>query len=327
MAISEFAPGSEVIAAKKVWTSCGIRIFPHREWQKIPFTTCSVCRKFHVISVPAVCDCGAPLSPPNDMILPIDGFVASNKVSSTGDEMPNRLYASRVFFANYNEEKSLQFHEDQKYSLDTSIHIPTICRHSRFGWLFVINTGYKAGFRVCPDCGWAEPIRPASRPPSHHDNPLTNKRCVSTKELYTRSLGHRFMTDVLELRLTANHPLLQKPAAMLSLMYALLDGAGEELGIRRNDIDGTLYFHQYGEAPSLILFDTVPGGAGHVEKIRYHLVDAARTAQARLSRCQCGLNTSCYNCLRNYGNQYFHDILQRGYALEILGLMIGNQIK
>ena len=111
---------------------------------------------------------------------------------------------------------------------------------------------------------------------------------------------------------------------MYSLMYALLDGASEELGIRRNDIDGTLYFHQYGEPPSIIIYDNVPGGAGHVERVKKNLQLVAKTAFQNVDNCKCGNNTSCYNCLRNYNNQFFHDELQRGYALEILGLMLGT---
>ena len=173
-------------------------------------------------------------------------------------------------------------------------------------------------------CGWAEPIQSPRPPPSSHENPITNKPCRPKEGLEKYHLGHRFMTDVLELRLSGIQFLLKKSSAMYSLMYALLDGASEELGIRRNDIDGTLYFHKYGEPPSIIIYDNVPGGAGHVERIKKNLRQVAETAFQKIDNCKCGENTSCYNCLRNYNNQYFHDELQRGYALEILGLMLGR---
>jgi ATP-dependent helicase YprA (DUF1998 family) len=109
-------------------------------------------------------------------------------------------------------------------------------------------------------------------------------------------------------------------------MYALLEGASESQGIRRSDIDGTLYHREFGESPSIILYDAVPGGAGHVENIKNHLRDAMYAGYLKVNNCQCGEDTSCYNCLRNYQNQYYHDDLQRGYAIKLLRLLLGNGI-
>jgi len=302
MAISEFAPGSEVIAAKRIWKSQGIRILPHRHPESFVYTICKNCQKFHYgTTIRAECECGEALKPKGTFIIPEHGFIAANHVSTPGEESPKRIYASRVYFANYNEEKAIllsfdklmslqnadstsnfeQFsltlfsqtsinHETAEYILEPEIHIPTSTRYSRYGWLAVVNDGYQNGFRVCMTCGWAEPVQRPKPPPSSHENPITNKLCRATLENY--HLGHRFMTDVLEVRLSGIHYSPQKiSSAMYSLMYALLDGASEELGIRRNDIDGTLYFHQYGEPPSIIIYDNVPGGAGHVERVKKNL--------------------------------------------------------
>jgi ATP-dependent helicase YprA (DUF1998 family) len=105
---------------------------------------------------------------------------------------------------------------------------------------------------------------------------------------------------------------------MLSTLYAILDGASEELGIRRDDIDGTLFYRDFHQSPHLILFDTVPGGAGHVDRINKNLKKVFDTALIKVKNCECGKDTSCYNCLRNYHNQIFHDVLQRGMAIDIL---------
>ncbi len=121
--------------------------------------------------------------------------------------------------------------------------------------------------------GWAEPILQGQKifglggSKSSHDNPITNQPCPGTT-LQNYHLGHRFMTDVLEIRLSGYHHLFRKTPPMLSLMYALLDGASEELGIRRNDIDGNGTQFCSNEPPSLIIYDNVPGGAGHVERIK-----------------------------------------------------------
>jgi ATP-dependent helicase YprA (DUF1998 family) len=136
-------------------------------------------------------------------------------------------------------------------------------------------------------------------------------------------LGHRYLTDVLEIKLSLP-PALKTSNPMRSLMYALLEGASESQGIRRSDIDGTLYYRSGGEAPSVILFDAVPGGAGHVENIKDHLRDAVFAGYKKVKECQCGEDTSCYNCLRNYSNQRFHDDLQRGYAIQAMKLLLND---
>ena len=130
-----------------------------------------------------------------------------------------------------------------------------------------------------------------------------------------RHLGHRFMTDILEINLVGI--IMRTEEEKLSFLYAILDGASEALDIQRNDINGT-YYHTGEGRPAFILFDEVPGGAGHVKRIYDNLRPTFKAALARVNRCECGLDTSCYNCLRNYQNQYHHDLLQRGLAISTL---------
>jgi len=35
-------------------------------------------------------------------------------------------------------------------------------------------------------------------------------------------------------------------------------------------------------------------------------------------KCGCGEETSCYGCLRNFRNQFFHDNLKRGLAKKFI---------
>lgn len=96
----------------------------------------------------------------------------------------------------------------------------------------------------------------------------------------------------------------------------------QELEIERNDVDGTIYIDQAGSR-NLILFDTVPGGAGHVKRILDPDVFVAvlQAGLRILENCSCGGeqgDTSCYGCLRNYQNQFVHDVLRRDYAIKAL---------
>ena len=69
---------------------------------------------------------------------------------------------------------------------------------------------------------------------------------------------------------------------------------------------------------SIVIYDTVPGGAGHVERISDSLYSVFEAALAHVSNECCGAETSCSECLRNYFNQYYHPILKRGVAKDFL---------
>jgi hypothetical protein len=114
-----------------------------------------------------------------------------------------------------------------------------------------------------------------------------------------RHLGHEFLTDVVEIHLSG--PLATQANVQLwrSLVYALLEGASQALSIRRDDLDGTLYVYKSGEPTSLVLFDNVPGGAGHVKRVYEELASVFEAAYQRVNNECCGPETSCYECLRN----------------------------
>ena len=125
-------------------------------------------------------------------------------------------------------------------------------------------------------------------------------------------LGHEYLTDVVEITLPGLH---NEPIAR-SVLYALLESA-QRLGISRDDVDGTARRFNRDQL-SLVLFDTVPGGAGHARRLGANLRELAEAALDRVSKCECGDDTSCYSCLRSYGNQMWHEQLSRGAASTVL---------
>ena len=328
MAISEFAPGSEVVAGKRIWRSQGLRLLPNRKWEEIHYAVCGQCKRFHwgysASDVPAVCTCGTSLTESRNtdlkgkFIIPQQGFVAANETTSPGENPPQRTYASRIYFTEYRspltkavEERDLEPDPDLANS-----QVRVYKAISPHGWMALVNDGYGRGFDICESCGWSQVVdfsQNAQKRFGKHKNPFSQKDCSGKTHSY--HLGHRYMTNVLELKFEG---IRFEQAEMLSTLYAILDGASEELGIRRDDIDGTLFYRDFHQSPHLILFDTVPGGAGHVDRINKNLKKVFDTALIKVKNCECGKDTSCYNCLRNYHNQIFHDVLQRGMAIDIL---------
>ena len=102
-----------------------------------------------------------------------------------------------------------------------------------------------------------------------------------------------------------------------------MEGAAESLEIARDDIDGTLDNNAGGT--QVVIFDTVPGGAGHAVRIAQSLEQVLSAGVRRLTACECGEETSCYACLRNYRNQSSHELLSRGAALELMSVWVGGR--
>lgn len=338
-AISDYAPGSQVVAAKRVWTSAGLFPRPAQDWRSFEYAICPTCRLFYreVQLDQTRCKvCGGSLYTPTThrgkYIIPEFGFLASAETKATGERRPDRTYSSQTFFSDYDSQRWSEQDELPLEDIDGlargSLRVER--KYSRYGKLVVVNSGEKdAGFSICGTCGWGERNaavvrKGGSRKSTGHPNPKTGKPCQGNLlEHGNIHLGHEFLTDVLELRLRGSGEDPYNWSLWLSLLYAVLEGASEALNIARDDLDGTLHPYEEREAPALILFDSVPGGAGHVRRVADNLGAVLQAALERVSHTECGEETSCYGCLRNFANQRVHDDLKRGLARDFLRRYLG----
>ena len=104
-------------------------------------------------------------------------------------------------------------------------------------------------------------------------------------------------------------------------MHALLQGASQALQIERRDIDGVLFPKQTEKdswQQTIVLFDNVPGGAGHVHQIRQEIQKVIKKALQIANCVNCATDTSCVHCLRDYGNQFDYPFLVRGPVVTFL---------
>lgn len=327
LALGEYAPESQVVAAGRLWTSYAIKRVPQRAWLRYKYAVCPSCHFYQRAMADTGRDfdrcanCGETLRGGRDkgtFIIPEFGFVSNSEAPECPQaSRPQKTFATRVYYT----EADRTAREERSLTLDFG-GVQVRLRALADGQLAVLN---RAGFKVCFRCGYAQRMKNerANRTAQTHRTPL-GRKCDGTL-VNNLSLGHEFRTDVLRVDFL-NH----RASAELwpSLLYALLEGASEALSVMRTDLDGCLYPQREDDAPSLVLFDNVPGGAGHVRR----LVESEEIVRQMLASarervngdCRCGEETSCDGCLRNYQNQFFHDVLQRGAAHRFLRRLIPN---
>ncbi len=325
IALSEYAPGSQVVAGGKLWTSRYIRRLPNKEWERYYYSICDQCQSYQSeraeLAVKSTeCNvCGSsPGRNQGTFIIPSYGFVASREnPGNPGEEKPEKTYSTRVYFSG--KTASEDEHVNLRLESGVELKITTASR----GRLAVINNAGYYCFLVCHSCGFA--VLGSEKIPNSHENHLGKTCAGRLRNRY--SLGHEFETDILKLYFFGYQN--REKGFWHSLLYALLEGASSAMKIERQDLDGCLYPMPGSPlgTPALILFDDVPGGAGHVRRLAREDVfkKVLRASLNRLQRCECGGaegNASCYGCLRHYRNQFCHDELNRGVVIRFLSNML-----
>lgn len=321
LAISEYSPGSSVVAAKNLWKSTGLAVRQGQQWPTYQWAICDDCGAFrYSLDELAPCNlCGSSsrrAGQAGSFALPLFGFVGE-AAEKPGETRPLRLSLTETYFGHYRDAEP-DFGEHAG-SNGQQVQF----RASRQGQIVVVNRGPAGrGFRICEWCGHGAPApshnQKVKEPADHKDIRRPGRRCKGT--LRTRHLGHHYFTDVLELRF----PEKINGNEARSLLYAILEGV-EAVDVARDDVGGTLYHHSADAAPALVLYDAVAGGAGHVFRIADNLDAVLRAGLAKVSSCECGPETSCYSCLRNYRNQSYHDNLRRSDAIAVLTKYVGPE--
>jgi len=313
-AIAEYAPKSEVVARKKIWTSWGLKIVPGRQWERRAFKICKNCGRYEstrIIDVDPInawgkepCKgCGSTdFEPNNKFIFPEFGFIAAQNAKNFTGRRPERTYASQVYFAG--DGQPLQERNFQRNGI--TLHFQS-ASNAKLG---VINTTV---FRVCARCGYSTTANE-----NNHKNYLGRDCNGQLSRVY---LGHEFKTDVVKIALRPAYTFRQQDE-LLSILYALIEGLSNALNIARTDLDGCLHFSN--QQSALVIYDNVPGGAGHVRRITDEdgvIEEMLQEAYHIVKQCTCSGESgdgACYACLQNYNNQFFHDQLKRKYAIQFL---------
>lgn len=349
MAISEYAPGEKVIANDKMYTSRFLKkSFFHGKMD-------------YYISYVCECDCGTwnyRLNSPEDTdenvecvvcrkplvknrwrqaIEPRGGFVAEWEAEDVPLSRPDRIYRSQDSYIGNGITVQSSVYEINGRTLTLSS-----------GENDSIMVTSQVPFYVCKKCGRAygthdvikkkdgkKDVR-AEKDRSKHsvyitvnDSHRNSFGSICGGDVYTRfDLNHIYKTDVVLMDFGEFNA---DQKTMRSVLYALLYAMASTLSIDINDLGGCLrgvYDMQKKQLGySLALFDTVAGGAGHVRRLlnEVNLEKVLQEAYRRMEKCNC--DTSCFNCLRSYSNQRYHEDLDRHCAAAFLKGFLGRVIK
>jgi Lhr-like helicase len=308
LAIAEFAPGAQVIAHKKVFTSAGLYVVskmdrPRREW----YSVCTNCRQIRTAEIQdsligpcAVCKQSINTT---DVRAYVSPAAFSVRLQEKGPVRYRRSTLIRqrqalTHFIDHVDEAS--FSESQSFRLALM----------EAGTLFRYNLGPEAkGFMLCQECGCSEPLRGYKAGKTHQRlRPTAGMMSCNNDQPWIRPLayGHRFQSYCLIAR-----PMT--PAQSVeSLAYALQRGLCQALDLELADIGVSWRWYanedtQVGQ--EIVLYDQAPGGAGFVQEALQGWRDVVEAAKDCCENCSC--ERACYDCLKSYNNQAQHDLLDR----------------
>lgn len=320
VAIFDYAPGAQIIAAGMLWESVGLVLPANAEkgFQRYRYASCLDCEHYQqrpFVEGDLIVNCSSCRSTNlknYSYVIPEWGFHARGGQQRPGDSI--RRYAWN---------RSIHLREGGNATLISGDKTPPGVRGElrSVAKLVVINAGpNNSGYKLCPWCSAAQPGTEKVKE-GDHERPYGGTKKCSCKFRDTIHLGHEFQTDVVHLSIDLSKYAGDHRLAAKSLTYALLEGASEGLQIAHDDID-VVSLPSSNTEVRLALVDAVPAGAGFAKLIADNVNKVFDTAFERVSRCECGLESSCYQCLRSFRNQRDHDLIERGLALDALSYIL-----
>ncbi len=342
LAIAEYAPGAEVVAAGRIWRSAGIarrnlhgsgsEAWVNTGWYRI----CPQCRHPQLAMEREELDPQCPLCTrtvtemPRKYLEPI-GFLTSYADRDGRDPGNSRLRTRLV-----DEARLLTRPRPEDYHATDLRDVKSFfaAAHSRegsgqlVGHMIVINRGPRGGgYLSCPACEHAEPADScfAREVASKHKNPRTGDDCSVGTLSWPRDLAHLYHTDIRGIRLTHHLPAFDKMPATdrdqarenltRTVAEAVRLAAARLLETDPRDLRATTEIFADG-VPLIILSDATPGGAGYVRRLTAEPRFSARallTQALEILDCPLGpaCSTSCNRCLNDYSNQQWWDAFDR----------------
>lgn len=336
IALSEFAPGAEVVRKKHVFEVVGL----YDPYQMHPlyapthlFVECRNCRAVQILRLPATAPDLCPVCH-SAGLRPMPVLRPSGFCSDWSDPDGQRYRGGGRERAGSVRPARLEVGDDS-FQQPISEFSPRLHTRVRVGQLHIINPGpdpHNPGFLICSACGRnlqnpGQHTYPADIPPHQGANrgPRTGTRhdAPSTRSV----LWHSFPSEVLLLGIELGGPLaanVLEPsgrACWLSAGTLLANAAAAVLNIDPDELRVGMRAIARGDGQfsgEIYIHDTLPGGAGYARQVHDSL-DEVFTLAAELGRsCTGDCRTACYNCLLDYRNQPDHPLLDRTLGHDLI---------
>lgn len=354
--ISEYAPGAEVIAGGRVWTSDGISKrskFTGDDTfiDRADYRVCECCGSPQVTAQNAPPEancqqCGASFvttARTRKLVRPV-GFLTSILGAQGRDPGASRIRPTISDEALLLTEAPLINYRPTDIPSIRTFSAPGSNRPDpELGRIITLNRGkHGGGFAWCRNCEHAVPVpgwgpdfawqKAAQLAP--HINPRSGLDCRFdlSKPVHPIDLAHVFETDVRALLFDCDpvRPdgawLAPGPKLDRTLQEALRLGAAQLLETDARDLRA-LVQHLAGRVV-IVLYDTVSGGAGYSTRLTrdpgFMMVDLLMAARDILACRSKVCETSCTGCLNDYSNQRLWPEFERKPALAwIETIMLG----
>lgn len=167
-------------------------------------------------------------------------------------------------------------------------------------------------FSICAECGRHRP--PGDERAKRWDEEHA-RYCRGTRE--DLIFGYQFRTDALVVSIPPlpgslgyDEPLLVTAAE------ALLVAASTYLETEAFELSAFPRRMGPRDPGQVVLYETVPGGAGYLEELAANLPAAAEAAYTRIFNHHC--TRACYRCLKRFGNQRWHGLLDKELVRDLL---------
>ncbi len=187
------------------------------------------------------------------------------------------------------------------------------------------NTGQGEGYSVCLDCGRVE---------TDHERLNSHRRLRGGKnnDQETRCsgiirdniiLGCRLKTDFTEIRLkNQDSSFINNKNLSYSLGVIFTKTLAEYLAIEEAELGFGI--KQYKGYQTIFLFDNAKGGAGYASQFSIYTNEVLKNALMVLDNCDC--QTACTKCLIDRNTQWHIENLDRHLAIEWLRAAIENEL-
>lgn len=343
VALSQYAPGKQVWVGGKCYLSGAIY---SRSWQERAaawenrerYYECSVCRfarteanhsASSAVSRCPACGTQGSFEFKGEWMRPV-GFAHPIDVAeeTSPDRVPDVSYATRA-------KLTTKTPDDHQEWFEVNPRFKGLPFRDH---LLVSNVGPKGeGYRYCPQCGRIEAmtelhtvVGALHRRPFPTDPGKENCRGRAVEHVV---LGAKFVTDIALFSLRVKAPMNLAPGtyasnvALRTVSEALARAATDLLGIEPGEILAEFRPAMSADASSalcaeIFLYDTLPGGAGFATAIPAKAEELLKRARDLLENCPEKCDSSCYRCLRAFGNRIEHRSLDRHVGVELIDYLL-----